>query len=275
LGEHAIRSGGSVEGKFAVKNVTSILATVGMAAVALSASSGLATTTLDLTVAPSSGTINGALFRTYDLRAAGSGVLHSFVRVSSNATTEQGYNTSGRPVAFDENTSPTFTHDALLSDFPTANIGGTNYYEFILDINQTNSSPLLSVNAIQIYTSTVASQTTSNVTSLGTLRYNMDNTAGVGPGDGSANDYTITLNYQNFTGSGQADMVMYVPVSNFGSPSDYVYLYSYFGVPNGNNDGYEEWAHRDSATAVPMPQAAAMGLAGLTGLVMVRRRKTR
>src|SRR5437762_1805244 len=94
-----------------------------VAVVALTASAGLATTTWDLTVAPSQATINNALFKTFDLRAAGSGTLHSFVRVASNNTTEQGYNTSGRPVAFDENTSPTFTHDALLSDFPTAVIG--------------------------------------------------------------------------------------------------------------------------------------------------------
>jgi hypothetical protein len=233
-----------------------------------------ATTTYDLTVDPSSVTIRGAIFETYDLRAAGSGVLQSFVRISSNNTTEQGYNTSGRPVPFDENTSPTFTHDVQLSDFPIAAIGGVSYYEFILDINQTGSSPLLSLNSMKIFTSTTGGQTTTNISSLGTLRYDMDTGSPGGVGDA-----TVTLNYNNFTGSGQADMVLYVPASSFGPPTDFLYLYSAFGIPNANNDGYEEWSHREPGPpppppTVPLPAGAAMGLASLCGLTFMRRRTT-
>jgi hypothetical protein len=254
---------------------------IGAAALVAASSATMATTNYDLTAIGSSAVINGAFFGTWDQRAAGSGVLHAFVRVSANTDTVQGYNTSGRPTAFDENSSPTFTHDALLSDFPVVNKvftpGGPAIasYEFILDINQLASDPLESLNAVQIYTSTTPGQTTPNITSLGALRYNMDNTAGAGAGNGSAGDSTVTLDYRNFTGSGQADMVLYVPVSFFGATSDYVYLYSFFGVPDNNNDGFEEWAHRDSSTAVPLPQAAFMGLAGLTGLAATRRRNGR
>jgi hypothetical protein len=241
---------------------------ISIAVSVLTAGTSLATTTYDLTVAPSSVQIRGATFATYDLRAAGSGVLNSFVRISSNAATEQGYNTSGRPVAFDENTSPTFTHDVRLSDFPTFVVNGVLSYEFILDINQTGSNPLLSLNKVQIYTSTTPSQTTSNVSSLGTLRYNMDGTGG------GVNDATVTLNYNNFPGSGQGDMVLYVPAANFGSPNEYLYLYSSFGDPNVNNDGYEEWAARGAPPlAAPLPAGAAMGLAGLFALALARRRE--
>src|ERR1043166_4033058 len=63
-----------------------------------------------------SGFINGGFYMRGDRRPAGSGVIHSFVRIQSNNTTEEGYNTSGRPVSYDENTSMTFTHDIQFGD---------------------------------------------------------------------------------------------------------------------------------------------------------------
>jgi len=56
------------------------------------------------------------MFYQADPQATGSGVIDSFVRISTNDLIEEGYNTSGRPVPYDENTSPTFTHDLLLSE---------------------------------------------------------------------------------------------------------------------------------------------------------------
>jgi MYXO-CTERM domain-containing protein len=238
---------------------------VGGSAIMLVAATGRAVI-VDLAV-NNSGTINGSLFERSDFRSAGTGVINSFVRISSNNATEQGYNTSGRPVAFDENTSPNFTRDVQLSDLPSRTVGGTNYFEFLLDINQQGANPLLSLDAVQIYTSGAGSQTTSNVASLGTLRYNMD----------GAGDSFVRMNYNLFSGSGQGDMRMLVPTSLFaGVPqSAYIYLFSRFGDNNANNDGYEEWnLQGGGATQIPLPAAGAMGLAGLVGLV-VRRRRTR
>src|SRR5262249_55615483 len=110
---------------------------------------------LDLTTAGSFGSLGGAIFRQIDTQPAGSGVLDSFVRLqakNASAGVAQGYNTDARPLQFDEQTGKTFARSLLLSDVPTVNIGGSLYREFLLDINQTNSQPLLSLDALRFYT---------------------------------------------------------------------------------------------------------------------------
>ena len=175
------------------------------AALALSfgAASSASATTVDL-VANSSGSIGSAYFLRADYRAAGTGLIQSFVRLQ-NTPNEQGYNTSGRPLQFDENTSPNFTRNLQYGQIPTVTIGGTAYKEFLLDINQQGSTPLLSLNRVRIYASAVGSSNTlGNFTTLGGLVYDM----------GTTND--VRMDYNLNTGSGQGDMAMYIPVSSFG-----------------------------------------------------------
>src|SRR5262249_14366694 len=98
---------------------------------------------VDLTSAGCSGTINGPLVVQSTRGAGGTGVAHAFVQMEQNnaigATTEQGYNTNSRPVQFDEKNSPNFVFQ--LGSVAEVNNGGTLYYQFLLDINQVNSSP--------------------------------------------------------------------------------------------------------------------------------------
>ena len=96
-------------------------------------------TTVDLTTGAAAGmqSVNGGFVTWTASQPTGSGFIDSFVRVSANTDCVQGYNTDSRPLQFDENTSATFTHDLLLSAVPIVNIGGVNYREFLLDINQT------------------------------------------------------------------------------------------------------------------------------------------
>jgi hypothetical protein len=210
---------------------------------------------IDLTT-NQTGTANGALFQRADFRPAGTGFINSFVRLQTNNAVEQGYNTSGRPVPFDENNSPQFTRNITYGQVPTVTFNGTDYKEFILDINQTNSNPLLSLDQLRIFTSPNGSQTTTDVSSLGTERYNLD----------AGGDNTVLLDYSLNSGSGQGDMFLMVPVSAFGnaSASDFVYLYSLFGEHNPNNAGFEEWAIRE--TAIPLPPAAWAGFIGLAAV---------
>ncbi len=233
--------------------------------VALAGLAGAANATVvDLTTSGSSGVINGARFETLDFRSAGTGVIQSFVRMQRNGT-EQGYNTSGRPVAFDEKTDPNYTRNLTLGDVPTRIINGVAYKEFICDINQVSSSPLLSLDEIKIYTSNLGSQTTTNVDSLGTLRYDMD--AGA--------DSYVKMDYNLASGSGEGDIRMFVPLSAFGNATgnQYVYLYSFFGSNYACNDGFEEWAVQSPNDIVPLPTAALAGGLGLLSLAALRRRR--
>src|SRR4029077_10132077 len=81
-------------------------------------------------------------------------------------------------------------------------------------------------------TSKVGSQTTSNVGSIGTLRYTFRS------GD------SVILDASRNHGSGSGDMYAYIPTSDFAGTktSDFVYLYAHFGTTDNSQAGFEEWA---------------------------------
>jgi MYXO-CTERM domain-containing protein len=223
------------------------------------------------------GTAQGALFYRADFQSAGTGVIDPFVRVQhdngppnnghSPRGEEQGYNTSGRPVQYDELTDPNYTHDLLFSQIPTVTIQGVPYKQFILDINEPNGGgqSLLSLDQVTIYTSTVGSQTGLEST-LGVMRWSLSTTLDT--------PNVVTLDYNLNSGSGQGDMQMYVPLSNFAGvlDTDYVYLYSYFGhyMPSDfqTGDGFEEWA-----VMTPVPGPGVLGVLGVAALGASRRRR--
>src|SRR5437867_1843637 len=104
----------------------------------------------NLFIAGSTCSFNGATYNQVDPQPTGSGVIDSFVRIDtpggSVTPSEQGYNTSVRPLPQSgggevnqyTNTSLTFTHDLSLSSVP---ISGTGFRQFLLDINEANSTP--------------------------------------------------------------------------------------------------------------------------------------
>jgi hypothetical protein len=220
---------------------------------------------IDLTPLGSSGTVNGALFRQGFFQPAGTGVIRSFVRIQNsngNQTVEQGYNTSGRPVAFNEITDGNFTRNLTIGELNTVTVDGTQYFEFLLDANEPNNgNRFISLDQVQIFTSTTGSQTTGNIASLGTPIYNLD----------TGGDSWIRLDSSLDTGgSGEGDMTMLVPVSVFGGAgaNTFVYLYSRFGDNIAANSGFEEWAVRGQV--IPLPTSVWMGGGCLAAIGLAR-----
>jgi hypothetical protein len=202
--------------------------------------------TVDLTTRGAIGSINGAIFRQVDPQPTGTGVIDSFVRLqSTKSAVQQGYNSDHRPVQFNENTSPQFTRSLAVSDVPVVVIGGAKYREFLLDINQKASQPLLSLDELRIYVGDAPNLTGYNCATHQLA--GLDATYDMDKDDMDAYvDNWIKLNARLNQGSGKGDMLAYIPDSAF-SGGSYIYLYSKFGVNLTANSGFEEWAKGSAA----------------------------
>ena len=227
---------------------------------------------LNLT-AGGSGTINNAIFSTNEVQPTGSGVIHSFVRISAaNENIVEGYNTDGRPLQFDENSSPTFTRSLPKADLQAVTINGTDYYQFLLDINQQDSNPLLTLTDVEVYVADAPNllgfTPGSGFGTHSSLVYDMD----------AGTDSRVELNYTLNSGSGSGDMWLYIKKSLFnGGQKPWIYLYSRFGDPNPNNDGFEEWAAivgPNTPSGIPLPASVWGGMA-LMGVIAASKLRSR
>jgi hypothetical protein len=195
----------------------------------------------------------------------GTGVIQSFVRVPGAANgggSQQGYNTTARPLQFDENKSPQFTRGLTLGQVPLVYIGGVAYREFLLDINQKSSASKLSLDQVKVFLGAQSNLTGYNGTTLAGQSAVFDMDAG--------GDVSLILDARLNSGSGSGDMVLLIPNANFGDagPGTYVYLYSQMGGLAGAqaNGGFEEWSVRVTAPSPP-----PVGTGSLSGFVFIDR----
>jgi hypothetical protein len=240
-----------------------------MASAMLIGAGSASATVVDL-INGNSGTINGGVFQFTQPQPTGTGVIQPFLRVQ-NDPAEQGYNTSGG-TPFDDKAGP-WTHNIQFSDLQasTVSMNGTTYFKLLLDVNEPNGAKsTISLDQLQFYTSSQGSQTTTNVSSLGTLRYTF------GSGD------QVNLDASRNHGSGSGDMYAYIPTSAFAgtNANDYVYMYVKFGNSDYTSaGGFEEWAIVNNMTPVPEMSALfpILGLmvAVLSTNVLRRRRMAR
>lgn len=235
-----------------------LLSALGAGALSLVFSASASAAFLDCTVECDEISFDGAIWSTNDNQATGTGLIQSFVRISGNDLIVDGHNTSGRKLLNDENSSPQFTRDLLLSDVPLVDIGGTLYYEFLLDINQTKKDSLLALSGVEICIDSDPGLLEANGCPGATTKYTM-----------TAGNYVL-MDYKLNSGSGSGDLFMYIPLSTLGAAgTNYVYLYSVFGspAPYGNNDGFEEWAVRSETFPPPdggdVPEPAGLALLGM------------
>jgi hypothetical protein len=210
-------------------------------------------------------TQSGFIARQVDAQPTGTGYINSFVRIQGAASgggSEQGYNTTARPLEFDENKSPQFTRSLTLGQVPVVMVNGVAYREFLLDINQKSSSSLLSVNQVRVFLgdrSDLTGYDANSKTLAGrSAAFDLD----------ANGDVSLLLDARLNSGSGSGDMTLLIPNSAFAGadPNSFVYLYSQMGATAGAtaNGGFEEWAVR----SVPNNQPTT-GTSSLSGFVFV------
>ena len=186
---------------------------------------------------------NGALiFAGSDVPATGTGLIQSFLRLQ-NSGTESGFNTNYTPAQsqLDDKAGP-FTHSITLGDIPVVTIGGQEYREFRLDLNEkdSGSNDAISLTGLKIFSAGVADlhgyTGTGFSSGSSTLLYNLD----------SAGDVTLPMTEWS-TGSGHGDYAVVINNDAFAGLSDssFIYLYSAF---SGSDGGFEEWYLRQPET---------------------------
>lgn len=239
------------------------LAIAGLMLCGLAAAADAAT--IDLTTAGATGTDGTAIFQQTAPQPTGTGVIDSFVRIEAtgNADTEQGYNTDFRPVQFDEKTD-IHTRSLLLSDVPIVNVGGVDYRQFLLDINepQGQNQSTLSMDDLELF-----------LGNAGDL-HNFPTFDGNATKIYSLGDNVVLLDAAINPGSGIGDMFALIPDSLFTGPNQFVYLYSHFGTTAAAGGGFEEWSVIGPSAPIPLPPAAYTALITLGGLALVGARKS-
>ncbi len=247
-----------------MKSTKSFKFTLACAALALTVSASQATV-LDLG-SSGSGSVGGAYFSTTSIQPTGTGVFDPFLTIQ-NSPTEQGYN--GSNGNFDTKRVPQWNHEILFSDLRAQTINGTQYFGFVVDVNEPGGSKaLISLDSLKLWTSSTI-QTSTSTDANGNFNGSLGNLAfDLGAGN------SVRYDDQQH-GSGSGDINIFIPVSDFAGvkPTDYVYMYQAWGSADNSEGGFEETAIAQGIVPVPevAPSSVIFGFLGLVVAVSSRR----
>ncbi len=168
--------------------------------------------------------------------SSGSGVFDSFVRLQADPE-EAGFNTDAKPEL--DTKSGAFTHAILVSDIPVIGIGGVPHWELFADINDSDNTPKITLNELEIYFTDDPEITGHPFAGTADKVYDFS-------GDDLINDVN--------QGSGRGDLRYSIPLTNITIPAEcgyknpacdtYFVLYSQWGAESGeytSDGGFEEW----------------------------------
>lgn len=234
---------------------------------------------------PSSATFsasgNGGIYQAFDT-GSGSGTYTALFRIQANST-ERGYNydyANGGTAPFDQK-SGVGTLDLDLGSVPLVTIGGSQYLQFLVDVNENDS--LVTLTEWRIYIDTdnavgntddIRVTTEAGLGALGTVVYDLDYDY--------VNNVAVdnTLNVTPKAGSGTSDISINMPLERFlgYQSTDNVYVWMKW---TNTESGFEEAAIFVGATAnfssLPEPGTGlgAAAMLALAGSMRPRRASTR
>lgn len=201
---------------------------------------------INLTAPGASHTINGsgedAIILDSVNIGSGTGNYNTFLAIGDNDGNEFGFNSNDTSPINPTNPNQDLSKSevVLLSTVPITVIGGVEYYEFRMDLNEPNNATAgqISLDTFKIYSSASSTIEDLAVLQAQNLVYNMD--------AGADGDISVVLSELS-SGSGTDDYAILVPVSKFAGldpATTYMYVYAEMGYLGGDSvgdGGFEEF----------------------------------
>ena len=206
----------------------------------------------DITPAGSFVNIGGVLFTDAANTGSGTGNYNTFLAISDNDGIEEGFNSDDTPGIDPSNKDIDHakTHTVKLSDLVIVTVNGVQYYEFRVDLNESNSDPnaQISLDQFKLFSSSDGSIEDKTTLFSQNVIYDMD----------AGGNKSVLLSDAESSGSGNDDYSVLVPITEFAGldpTSTYVYLFVEMGsadtVPPEEWDAtatFEEWNLQNGVT---------------------------
>jgi hypothetical protein len=256
-----------------------------------------------LDIGDSGTTLDGTLFQANANPtdpSTGTGVFEPFVRIEALGSStnpgslQNGYNTNITPpdTNFDTKGGSDWTRAITLGEIGVVEVGGVEYYQFLLDANEEGSATSIAnqikLTDVQIYLgsdplfATPELGTSYDGTPFDSLDNSLLGTAPVWTLDSAVNgDVDVLLQASicgssGQCGSGHGDLEMLIKTSEIvGSPTDNLVFYTEYDMAGSPSGGFEEWSTRSATAPIPEPTAALLFSAGgLIAALSVRRSRS-